>query len=184
MKTKLLVGALLLASGPAHAKPYVPPPEPPTKPDWVMVRDQGLSKLTSTLFDPSSAVINWTSGFQWGYFKPFIGRRTHAWVACGTINAKNRLGGYVGSTPFFVAADANGSVTAFMGYEYLSTCTDPQGTKVPVNPELNNISPTMPLAGGSATSVADELEKLAALRDKGIITQAEFDAQKARLLAR
>ena len=33
------------------------------------------------------------------------------------------------------------------------------------------------------TSTADELEKLAALRDNGTITAAEFDAQKARLLA-
>jgi hypothetical protein len=34
-------------------------------------------------------------------------------------------------------------------------------------------------AGGST---ADELERLAGLKDKGVITQAEFDAQKAKLL--
>ncbi len=32
-------------------------------------------------------------------------------------------------------------------------------------------------------SVADELEKLAGLRDRGIITDEEFSAQKAKLLA-
>jgi hypothetical protein len=32
--------------------------------------------------------------------------------------------------------------------------------------------------------VADELAKLAALRDRGILTDAEFAAQKAKLLAR
>jgi len=31
--------------------------------------------------------------------------------------------------------------------------------------------------------VADELEKLAGLRDKGLLTADEFDAQKAKLLA-
>ncbi len=36
-------------------------------------------------------------------------------------------------------------------------------------------------AGGSNT--ADELAKLAQLKDDGTITQAEFDAQKAKLLA-
>ncbi len=36
-------------------------------------------------------------------------------------------------------------------------------------------------AGGSDT--ADELAKLAQLKDNGTITQAEFDAQKAKLLA-
>jgi hypothetical protein len=37
-----------------------------------------------------------------------------------------------------------------------------------------------PAAGGG--SVADELERLSSLRDKGTITEAEFEAQKQRLL--
>jgi ABC-type multidrug transport system fused ATPase/permease subunit len=37
-------------------------------------------------------------------------------------------------------------------------------------------------ATGTSASVADELQKLAALRDQGVISAAEFDAQKARLL--
>jgi Short C-terminal domain/Phospholipase_D-nuclease N-terminal len=36
-------------------------------------------------------------------------------------------------------------------------------------------------AGGS--DVADQLHKLSDLKDKGVITQAEFDAQKAKLLS-
>ena len=35
----------------------------------------------------------------------------------------------------------------------------------------------------SAGSAADELHKLSDLKDKGAITEAEFDAQKAKLLA-
>jgi hypothetical protein len=54
---------------------------------------------------------------------------------------------------------------------------------VPVNPELKNISPTMAATSG-ASSFADELEKLATLKEKGIISAAEFESQKARLLAR
>ena len=38
-------------------------------------------------------------------------------------------------------------------------------------------------AGTSQHSTADELTKLADLRDKGVITSEEFDAQKAKLLA-
>lgn len=38
-------------------------------------------------------------------------------------------------------------------------------------------------AAGSATSTADELEKLASLRERGVITDDELAAQKARLLA-
>jgi ABC-type multidrug transport system fused ATPase/permease subunit len=37
-------------------------------------------------------------------------------------------------------------------------------------------------AAGTSTSTAEELGKLAALRDQGVLTQAEFDAQKAKLL--
>jgi Bacterial PH domain/Short C-terminal domain len=36
---------------------------------------------------------------------------------------------------------------------------------------------------GSVASVADELLKLASLRDSGILTQEEFDAQKSKLIA-
>jgi Short C-terminal domain len=36
---------------------------------------------------------------------------------------------------------------------------------------------------GTSTSAADELTKLAALRDSGVISQSDFDTQKAKLLA-
>ena len=35
----------------------------------------------------------------------------------------------------------------------------------------------------AGTSTADELSKLAELKEKGVITDAEFDAQKTRLLS-
>jgi membrane protein implicated in regulation of membrane protease activity len=38
-------------------------------------------------------------------------------------------------------------------------------------------------AAGSQPSTADQLAKLADLRDRGVITPAEFEAQKAKLLA-
>jgi len=65
---------------------------------------------------------------------------------------------------------------------YKSTCQD--GHFVPVNPELHNVDPSGP-APAQAASIdpADELAKLGALKEKGLITQAEFDAQKAKLLA-
>ncbi|WP_156660737.1 SHOCT domain-containing protein [Mycobacterium sp. 852002-10029_SCH5224772] len=41
-----------------------------------------------------------------------------------------------------------------------------------------------PTASSSSTSVADELRKLADLRTEGILTEAEFQEEKARLLRR
>jgi uncharacterized membrane protein YdbT with pleckstrin-like domain len=40
------------------------------------------------------------------------------------------------------------------------------------------------MSGGSRTSVADELDRLDGLRRRGVITEAEFAAEKARLLGR
>ena len=37
-------------------------------------------------------------------------------------------------------------------------------------------------AGGSEGSITDELTKLAALRDQGVITDADFEAGKAKVL--
>ena len=39
------------------------------------------------------------------------------------------------------------------------------------------------VTASSGGSVADELAKLAQLRDSGVLTEEEFAAQKARLLA-
>jgi hypothetical protein len=41
----------------------------------------------------------------------------------------------------------------------------------------------LPIAAPAALSVADELAKLGQLRDSGVLTEEEFAAQKARLLA-
>ncbi len=38
-------------------------------------------------------------------------------------------------------------------------------------------------AGNSRPTTADELEKLASLRDRGVISPAEFDREKAKILA-
>lgn len=39
-------------------------------------------------------------------------------------------------------------------------------------------------SNNATTSVADEIRKLAELRDEGILTDAEFQAKKTELLAR
>jgi hypothetical protein len=179
---RLFAAAALLAPMAASAKDKAPPPlEPSTHPDWDDVAAQGRTLLISNLFDPQSAQITWSSGFRWGYSKPFIGGRTWGWIACGAVNAKNRMGGYVGAQGFWVLAVPSGMVSYGMTASTVSSCDFGGGP--PVNPELVNVSaPTT--AAGPVTGVADELRKLAELRDQGIITPAEFEKQKAKLLAR
>lgn len=43
--------------------------------------------------------------------------------------------------------------------------------------------PPAPVADAGGADLIEQLTKLGALRDQGILTQAEFDAQKAKLLA-
>ncbi|MFZ0015641.1 MAG: SHOCT domain-containing protein [Acidimicrobiia bacterium] len=38
-------------------------------------------------------------------------------------------------------------------------------------------------AAGSSAGVADELERLSGLKDRGVLTETEFETQKAKLLA-
>lgn len=182
-RLKGLIFKLCIAStaigvtSPAIAEREPPPPEPNEKPNWELVARRAVPSLKNGLFDPESAQIRWVSGFKWGYHKPPIGKRTYAWIACGFINAKNRMGGYVGDTPMIVATDRFSNVTSFIGLT-ISTCGG--WNTVPVNPEL--IAATTKPIAPSAASVADELRKLAQLRDDRIITDAEFEAQKAKLL--
>lgn len=122
--------------------------------------------------------------YQSLYAKPFIGQRTFGWVACAAVNAKNRMGGYTGAQVFYVFVDASGAVSAKQEGDWFSTCST--GKLVPVTSDLQPIMPGQPAVATATASVdvADELGKLATLRDKGVITQAEFDAQKAKLLAK
>lgn len=183
MRCGFLLVAAILSSAPALSKEpkNLPPPEPAEQPDWAVIREQGEAQLKNALFDPGSAQIQYASGFQWGYMKPIIGKRKHGWIACGSVNAKNRLGGYVGASGFFIFVDPSRAVTTDMTANWMTTCDT--GPAAPLQPALKN-EPIVAVPVGAAPSIADELRKLAELRDKGIITQEEFEAQKAKLLAR
>ena len=177
----VIAGALLLAANSASAKPPVQPPEPSQHPNWSDVATKGRDQLISSLFDPGSAQVAWTSGFQWGFLKPLIGKRKFGWIACGTLNAKNRMGGYVGAEGFLVFVESNGTITSALQSQWISTCDS--GPFVSPMAELRNFDATKPNETPQI-GIAAELEKLAELRDKGIISQAEFETQKAKLLAR
>lgn len=44
-------------------------------------------------------------GYYQGEFKPVLRPRTSGYVACGLVNAKNRMGGYTGDHAFVVVID-------------------------------------------------------------------------------
>jgi len=99
MKT-LIAGLLLVTSSTALAADKAPMPEPTEHPNWAEVREQGEESLRESLVDPESARFRWTKGFYWTSYKNgatgMFGKTRWGWIACGTLNAKNRMGGYAG----------------------------------------------------------------------------------------
>ncbi|MBB3941765.1 hypothetical protein GGR39_003446 [Novosphingobium fluoreni] len=178
--------ALLTVATSAQAAKEPQPPEPATPPNWAAVRQQVEARVIASLVDPDSAKISWPNGFKWGGYKPFLSKRVFGYVTCGFVNSKNRMGGYVGDSPFVVVYDQG-----FIRYFEIESATErygllatqcAQATLPPPPPEFAGVGTSA--SAPAAESIADELAKLAALKDKGVITQAEFDAQKAKLLSR
>jgi hypothetical protein len=54
----------------------------------------------------------------------------------------------------------------------------------PAGPRPTYVQPTMPMPPGvpPPVDVADQLRRLAELKDSGVLTEEEFQAQKAKLL--
>lgn len=103
MKTGLTLAALLSAGG-AMAKERPVPVYGPA-PDWRAYRERAEAAIISRLVDPESARIKWMGGYYKGEFKPVLRPRTSGYVACGLVNAKNRMGGYTGDHAFVVVID-------------------------------------------------------------------------------
>jgi hypothetical protein len=75
------------------------------EPTWDEFRQLGEAAITARLIDPESARITWLSGIHRGDIKPFLMPRYEGYVACGSVNAKNRMGGYTGGSVFVVVID-------------------------------------------------------------------------------
>ena len=146
-------------------------------------RSAAESAVRARLIDPDSAQFEWPYGFIYGYWKPFLQKRIDGYVTCGRVNARNRFGGYTGSSAFAVVLSEDGEVRYLeVGTAGQFDLTEAACEKTAKSLPAAAPEPVEQAQAATPTSVADELAKLAALRDRGIITQAEFDAQKAKLL--
>ena len=159
------------------------------EPDYRQFRQNGEAAVKVGLFDPMSAVIEWPYGFTYGTWKPFLSKRVEGYWTCGRINAKNRMGGYVGSTAFVVVLSQSGSVLFSQvgtndNFDLLSASCNNSIAMLPP-PQAAMIASGTPSSNSSSSalpSLADELTKLAELKAAGALTDAEFEAAKKRLL--
>lgn len=154
-------------------------------PDWALFRRNSEASLRARLIDPDSARIEWPYGFTYGTWKPILSKRVEGYWTCGSINARNRMGGYTGSTSFVVVLDSNGFVQFVdMGeareFDFVtSQCNGSVKFLPPPQRELAGAAVPQPAQG---TSIADELRKLVDLKNSGALSEAEFQAAKQQLL--
>jgi hypothetical protein len=117
-----------------------------------------------------------------------MSKRIDGYWSCGLINARNRMGGYTGSTAFVVVLDPAGYVKyAEIGeskdFDLLTaTCSNSVKHLPPPPRELLASQAGERSAGSSSPSLADELQKLVDLRNSGALTEEEFQAAKKQLL--
>ncbi|OYW50747.1 MAG: hypothetical protein B7Z34_02670 [Novosphingobium sp. 12-62-10] len=71
------------------------------------------AEISSSLVDPGSAVYTWPYTFEIIEENPLFGQRTKRWRTCGTLNARNKMGGYSGTS--FVIAEFEGGKLAATG---------------------------------------------------------------------
>jgi len=158
----------------------------PSPERWRVMREVVENAVSRRLIDPQSAQFEWPFGFSVGWWKPFLQKRVHGFVTCGYVNSKNRMGGYVGRTAF-AAVINDGAVTYLdigTGRDFdpvSASCakTAQSGFFQPAPTEMLASEPQVPKEAGS---LADELTKLVKLRESGVLTAAEFEAAKAKLL--
>ncbi|HEY0312293.1 MAG TPA: SHOCT domain-containing protein [Allosphingosinicella sp.] len=154
-------------------------------PDWRLFRRNAEAALRGKLIDPDSARIEWPHGFLYGTWKPLLSKRIDGYWSCGLINARNRMGGYTGSTSFVVVLDRSGwvqftDIGTGRDFDILSAQCAKSGNMLPSPPP--ELAGAATAAATTPLSIADELKKLAELRASGAITEAEFQAAKQKLL--
>lgn len=137
---KLACVALLMLASPAIAGPKEVLPEPASHPDWSVVRQSAEEFIVRDFVDPESARFKWTKGFTWTSWKQgnvgLLNKRRWGWLACGTVNAKNRLGGYAGQEKVVIAVLADGTMKSGMAYSIDSDCSWDSDRYGPVVQEL------------------------------------------------
>lgn len=92
-------------------------------PDWAGFCRNAESALRARLINAESARIDWPHGFLLGSWKPFMSKRMDGYWTCGLVNARNRMGGYLGSRAFVGVLDPKGKIsTPTSGSRRNSTC--------------------------------------------------------------
>ena len=164
-----------------HHPELTPSPRPA---NWVDMQRLAEAAIKSKLVDPTSAQFEWTNGFSFQTYRSLFSKEITGPTTCGFVNARDRAGGYSGRAAFIVIMSQLGDSVAFAEIdEPGSDIIARQCARAHLPPLGQGMASSTPNAAASAgETVADQLTKLAALRDKGYLTEQEFEQQKQLLL--
>lgn len=110
--TILTYATTLAISSPGLAKnPPGPPPDPGPAPSWADFKELAEATVRGMMKDPDSAQFAWAYGYARGEYRFGGWTPKYGYKACGSVNAKNAYGGYVGARAF-VVVEENGRATA------------------------------------------------------------------------
>lgn len=158
--------------------------------EWRDRRQLVETAIRAVLVDPASAEFEWPYGFAEGRWGNAFSKKIEGYLICGLVNARNRMGGYSGKSMFYAVVnyhnvvhditmdDAKGGLASFSCNRLKSNLPEPQPRMLEGSQLAGSRS------SSSNLSTADELLKLAQLKEQGLLTQAEFDSQKTALLQR
>lgn len=169
------------ASTGTPSAPSTPAPAYNREIEWMTVVTK---KLASSLVDPGSAIINLPFGFtpQPTTWKVW-GVNMSGYFTCGSVNSRNRMGGYVGETVFLAHISPQGEVTTTTDsskYPVLgNVCA--AGRLPPINP-ATTAAIFRKAPKDASGSISQELAEIAELHRNGTLTDSEFAAAKARIL--
>ena len=211
LPTKLIAGAVtactLALAGAAAAGPPAKTadgsacaPDHPCQaagaaPNYHALRLAVEAELRSKLTDPGSAQFQWPFGFAYGSWRPTIQPRRTGYLGCGTVTVKNQYGHDAGVKWFSVIVrddgnvvlahiDAIGGLAQAKPYCARAGLPRPQAGMLDVAPTLALSGETLAPSADQPFSVPAELARLAGLRDRGLLTEAEFQVLKQALLKR
>lgn len=161
------------------------------QPDIAVLRRAAEQGVKRRLIDPQSAIIEMPYDFMYGSWTPaFSGVRFEGFMTCGSVNAKNRMGGYTGSTSFVAVVDENGTEKYTDMDSGTSQYFRPVDAgcaqlvkKLKVASSVIESGVTGTVAPAAPPSMAEELEKLAKLHDSGALNDAEYATAKSKVLS-
>jgi hypothetical protein len=98
MRTIAIMVVCLLGSSGALAKGAPAPPNFGARPDWEQFKTIAEAAIRDRLVDPDSAKFLWPYLAKVGTLKEFLQSRVSGYYTCGTLNSRNKMGGFAGSS--------------------------------------------------------------------------------------